>query len=500
MKAILILMDTLNRHMLKVYNPEAKAITPNIDRLAERSMIMCNHWIGSAPCMPARRDILTGRLNFLERGWGSIEPFDVTFVEKLRNNGVFCHITTDHYHYTAIGGEGYLQQYDTWDLHRGQESDVWVSNTKDPENIPERYLGQIRKQYQWNRSNFKTDADYPTPRTFASAVEWLRENEGADDFFLTVEVFDPHEPFDATDEFKALYPHQYDGPVYEWPKYAAIEEETPEALEHLQNLYCATLTMADKWLGKLLDEVDRQNLWDDTLIILTSDHGHMLGEHGLTGKNLFHAWNEMSHIPLLIHQPGGKQSGVRSDALTQNIDIASTLLEYFNVPGGVESMPDVHGKSWTPLFDDPGASIRDYALYGWFGKPVNITDGRYTYFRAAKDDLNSPLYMYMSMLTTFRSYLGRNISSEALSVGNYLPHAKIPVYRIDASVINARMPAQMRDNRHHKDSLLFDIQNDYSQKNPLSDSNIEKQMIEALIRKMEEHDAPSEQFMRLGLR
>ena len=65
MKAILIFMDTLNRHMLRVYNPEATAVTPNIDRLAEKSMVFDKHFIGSAPCMPARRDILTGRLNFL---------------------------------------------------------------------------------------------------------------------------------------------------------------------------------------------------------------------------------------------------------------------------------------------------------------------------------------------------------------------------------------------------------------------------------------------------
>ena len=87
MKTILILMDTLQRKMIHAYNPGSEAITPNIDRLAARSVVFDQHYIGSAPCMPARRDILTGRLNFLERNWGPVEPFDITFPALLRQRG-----------------------------------------------------------------------------------------------------------------------------------------------------------------------------------------------------------------------------------------------------------------------------------------------------------------------------------------------------------------------------------------------------------------------------
>ncbi|ODM06041.1 Sulfatase [Eisenbergiella tayi] len=226
MKAILIMMDTCNRHMLQVYNSGAKARTPNIDRLAERSLIFDSHFIASAPCMPARRDILTGRVNFLERGWGPIEPYDVTLPRILRKHGIFTHIVTDHSHYMEIGGEGYLQQYNTWDFQRGQETDVWVSSIKDPEE-PEPHLGTVFRQYQCNRTRFTDDADRPTPRTFAAAAEWLRQNEGEDNFFLTVEAFDPHEPFDASEEFRAMYPDDFPC-FYEWPRYSALNsEETP---------------------------------------------------------------------------------------------------------------------------------------------------------------------------------------------------------------------------------------------------------------------------------
>ncbi len=329
MKTILILMDTLNRHMLKTYCPDAEAVTPNIDRLARRCMVFDNHYIGSAPCMPARRDILTGRVNFLERGWGPIEPYDVTFPTLLQQKGVFSHIVTDHCHYAEMGGEGYLQKYSTWDLIRGQETDTWASSVKEPV-YPEQYIGRVGRAYQCNRQRFVTDADYPTPKTFAAATKWLQDNRGADDFVLQVECFDPHEPFDATREFLDMYPDDF--PMfYEWPRYDKLgEEETPEALEHLRHRYCASLTMADKWIGKFLDEMDAQNLWEDTMVIFTSDHGHMLGEHCETGKNRFHAWNEMSRIPLFVHLPGDRNAGMHVRAVTQNIDIMPTLLEASN--------------------------------------------------------------------------------------------------------------------------------------------------------------------------
>lgn len=141
MKTIIILMDSLNRHMLKVYNKATWVKTPNIDRFAEKSLIFDGHWLGSAPCMPARRDIFTGRLGFLERNWGPIEPFDITLQEKLREKGVFSHMITDHTHYFEIGGENYCQLFNTWDIIRGQEYDAWVSRVNPPA-LPGHYYGK----------------------------------------------------------------------------------------------------------------------------------------------------------------------------------------------------------------------------------------------------------------------------------------------------------------------------------------------------------------------
>lgn len=503
MKIILILMDTLQRKMVHAYNPDCEVITPNIDRLAARSAIFTQHYIGSAPCMPARRDILTGRLNFLERNWGPIEPFDVTFPALLRHKGIFSHIVTDHYHYSELGGEGYLQQFNTWEMIRGQETDPWVSRITKP-SLPEQFAGRVIQQNLLNRTQFHSDADYPTPKTFASAVQWLRDNEGADNFFLQVEVFDPHEPFESAEEFQKLYPDGYQG-LYDWPRYAELgEQETPEAIEHLRHQYMATLTMADKWLGKLLDEMDRQNLWEDTLVVFTSDHGHMLGEHHRTGKNFFHAWNEMAQIPLFIHLPGDELAGRRISAVTQNIDLFPTILQWFGADDELAQIPyPVHGRTLLPLLKGEVEKVRDYAIYGWFGQPVNITDGHLTYFRAAVPE-NAPLYFYGSMLTTLSRYLGKGLPEGVVTMGNYLSWAGMPVYRINQVEVNkiaalAMAKMGITPDPDLQTSYLFNIDLDNDQLCPLEDPKREEKMARALAEALQRHDAPQEQFVRLGL-
>ena len=134
MKAIVILFDTLCRYFLKPYGAN-KITTPNMVRLAEKSVVFDNHWIGSAPCMPARRDMLTGRYNFLERGWGGMEPFDIPLSHVLAHAGIHSHIETDHYHYFQGGGEFYATSFSTWQSYRGQEFDPMPAKIHDEDSL-----------------------------------------------------------------------------------------------------------------------------------------------------------------------------------------------------------------------------------------------------------------------------------------------------------------------------------------------------------------------------
>jgi len=487
MKAVFVLSDSLNRHFLPSYgNDWVQA--PNIDRLARRSVTFDNHWIGSAPCMPARRDILTGRLNFLEREWSGLEPFDRPFTRLLRNNGIHTHMETDHYHYFHVGGENYHTQFGSWRFHRGQEWDVWASTIRPPEE-PE-HMGQWNAQYAKNRERFTSESEYPTPRTFQGAVDWLKANEGEDDYFLWIEAFDPHEPFDAPEEYRELYSDDWTGPLYNWSDYKQARRE-PEAVEHLRRCYAATLTMMDRWLGRLLDELERQGSMEDTLIIFTTDHGHMLGEHGITGKNWFHGWNEMTRIPLLVHLPGDRLAGERRGQLTQNIDIMPTLLDYY----GLEAEGPIHGESWMPILEANTSSRRQAALYGWFGQSVNVTDGRCTYFRAPAREDNQPLYRHFLTPGTFRSIYGLHDIAvpefyDGAELGRFLPYSDFPVLR---SRKTAPVKTEWGDNR------LYDIREDPEQSNDLCGTDLEpryRRLLEETMRKM---DSPPSQYERLGL-
>ncbi|TVQ29610.1 MAG: hypothetical protein EA382_00025, partial [Spirochaetaceae bacterium] len=352
MKSLFIVMDSLNRHYLPCYGPSWLK-TPNLDRLAARSIVFDNHYAGSLPCMPARREMMTGRHSFLETPWGPIEPWDVCLPPLLRGDAagertagdraagdravgakpVYTHMITDHYHYFHAGGEGYHTLFDSWEFERGQEGDVWRPVVDAPP-IPEtRGKGAARGAYWRNRSMMdpQDDLSYPTPRCFERAIEFVDLNADAENWHLHLEVFDPHEPFDCPDRYRELYDDDWDRYLYSWPDYAPLDPklDDAEAVAHIRKSYAGTLSMADHWLGKLLDRFDELGLWEDTQVILTTDHGHLLGEHGYWAKNYMFDYNELAHIPLMIARPGVAPG--RCAALTQTIDLMPTLLDTFGV-------------------------------------------------------------------------------------------------------------------------------------------------------------------------
>ena len=124
MRTIFVLFDTLNRRYLEAYGGTLVK-TPNFNRLAQRSVTFDNHHVGSMPCMPARRDLQAGRVNFLHRSWGPLEPFDISMPSILGEEGIYTHLTTDHHHYFEDGGSGYHTSYHSYDFLRGQEGDGW---------------------------------------------------------------------------------------------------------------------------------------------------------------------------------------------------------------------------------------------------------------------------------------------------------------------------------------------------------------------------------------
>ena len=113
MKAIMVMYDSLRRDLLESYGCDW-TITPNFKRLAERSVQFENCYVGSMPCMPARRELQTGRLNFFHRSWGPMEPFDDSMPELLKKAGIYTHLISDHQHYWEDGSATYHNRYSSW--------------------------------------------------------------------------------------------------------------------------------------------------------------------------------------------------------------------------------------------------------------------------------------------------------------------------------------------------------------------------------------------------
>ena len=180
MKAIMVMFDSLNRHMLSPYGCDWTR-TENFERLAQRTVVFDNCWVGSMPCMPARRELHTGRYNFLHRSWGPLEPFDDSMPQILKDAGIHTHLVSDHYHYWEDGGATYHQRYTTWECVRGQEGDNWqplVGFKKVPESTrnvcgePEdNWVGQDFA----NRTVMTEIQDQPQSRTFQKGWNFWRK-------------------------------------------------------------------------------------------------------------------------------------------------------------------------------------------------------------------------------------------------------------------------------------------------------------------------------------
>ena len=164
-RLVFILLDSLNRSALGCYGQQ-QIETPAFDRLAERGAVFENHYVGSLPCMPARRDLMTGRLNFMHRSWGPVEPYDRCFPKQLRDAGVYTHLISDHYHYWEEGGTGYHNQYSSFEFVRGQERDLWKAMVQPPvERFREQYhpmLSDVPRRFpnMVNRTQLRDEKDF----------------------------------------------------------------------------------------------------------------------------------------------------------------------------------------------------------------------------------------------------------------------------------------------------------------------------------------------------
>lgn len=493
--AVVVLLDSLNRHLLGSYGG-TEFDTPNLDRFARRAVRFEQHYAGSLPCMPARHDLLCGALDFLWRPWGSVEVWESAITVALRRAGVVTKLVTDHPHLFETGGENYHVDFGAWDYQRGHEGDLWRTRP-DPSWAGAPSFGRGHMPYDDSRGWFRDDADFPGPRVMREAARWIEQEAPSHDrFLLFVDEFDPHEPFDTPEPYASMYDPDWDGEQHlVWPPYTVgaiakgvIDER---GARQVRAQYGGKLTMIDHWFGHLLDTLERTGRLDDTVVIVCTDHGHYLGEKDIFGKPGCPVYEPLGHVPLLVSWPG--IDAATCGALTTTVDLHATLLDLF----GATVEHRTHGRSLRPLLDGTASSVRDWALCGVWGREVHLVADHKKYVRAPAGE-NEPLSMWSNRWSTMPVHGHPDLRlplPDDRAVLDRMPGSRVPVIR---QPFRAADLLPFWAYTQFVGTLAFDLGDDACEERNLAGDRIGRELADQLHAALRTVDAPHEQFVRLG--
>lgn len=494
MKAIVILFDSLNKRFLPQYG-DAIVQADNFKRLAGHTLTYENSYASSLPCIPARRDLHTGRSSFLHREWGPLEPYDLSVFELLKNKGIYTHLISDHYNYWEEGGCNYHTKYSSFEFVRGQEGDRWAGDVSCVEQPAYKVLKShdgVGTSNAWKANmrtrqhiDVKDKKTFPQDQVFSLAKTFLERNANEDDWVLQIESFSPHEPFLVPEEFAKLYEDSFQRPLYDWPRGRLDEMDDEQAVGHMRTLYRSLITMTDHYLGEILDLMDEHELWKDTMLIVGADHGILLGEHGYWSKNLMPCYNEIVNTPFHIYDPTQPIQGERRSSIIQMIDWAPTLLDLFQI-----SQPkEMNGASIRKTIPNDEA-IRECGLFGVFSSHVNAVSKEYVYMHAALPAYKDAIYNY----TLMPSHMFKAFSPEELKQATLMPP-----FSFTRGIPLLRIPSKEQYPVAGFGNLLFDNQVDREQLYPLQDEQIRLKMLRQIKALMEENDCPQEQYKRYDI-
>ena len=372
MNFILVIIDSLRRDHLGVYGNDWIK-TPNLDALAGESLRFDRSYPESMPTILARRAIHTGIRTFPFRdwqkwydedvnlwGWQPIPRGQVTLAEILLGEGFYNLMVTDTLHQFRPFYDMH-RGFHAFDFIRGQERDLFRPPSPASEKKMENTLiggpsaahsEEIMHQYYANTVGRQREEDWFAPQVFTKAAEYLEMAKESQPFFMLVDTYDPHEPWDPPEKYVALYSDGYDGPEPVTSSSGPSDWLTERQLERMHARYSAEVTMTDRWLGHFLDKAQDLGILDNTMLILLSDHGHAFGEHGYAGKVAGALYPELTDTIFFIRHPGGKGADQTSDHYASTHDVAPTILGAM----GLEPHPQMGGQDLSVMLDgkDPG--------------------------------------------------------------------------------------------------------------------------------------------------
>ncbi len=379
MKAIVVILDSLRRDHVGCYGADS-IHTPALDQLSRESVRYTNPKPEALATIQTRRALHTGNRvfpfgghqsakgdNVRLPGWGAHSDSVVTLSEIAGHGGYHTGLVTDVYHQFKPS-MNFHRGFDQFRWIRGQEFDRWESlhrigsEAAAAHSYPAQHseIGRQRIQrYLANVAWRRYEDEYFAPRVFAEAMRFAEDNR-EQDFLLVVDCFDPHEPWDPPWWYVDRYAPGYRGTDLIWPSYGPCGDLGPEQLRLIRALYAGEVTMTDRWLGIFLEHCTDLGIMDETLLIVLSDHGHSLGEHGVMGKLPRSLYPELIDIFLMVRRPGGEGGGTTCDSFVYTHDVAPTVLAGL----GLESPLPTQGRDLLAIAAgrEPG---RDYAVTGY---------------------------------------------------------------------------------------------------------------------------------------
>lgn len=359
---VLIMTDMHRQDALGCYGNRVIR-TPNLDGIAERGARFTRCYVQSPACMPSRATIMTGKYphsHGVTRNLKGLPSCQTTFMDLLSRAG---------YHTAAVGkmhmmpkygpfGFGYLDIVDGKRCARHPYNDnytIYLERIgKDGlERLPPR-----RTIYDAYTSPIGME-DYIDSYIGRKAIRYLKEVR-REPFFLWISFSGPHFPFDPPVPYDRMYdPREVEPPRIDvvdlrekrrlHPEFAGLGEEVlaPENLRRAIAHYYGCISLIDHWVGRILRTFEEEGIEDRTIVVFTSDHGALLGEHGLAWHGLKAMYDEQVRVPLIMRGPG-IPSGTVMDALVESLDLTATFLEW----AGVEEHPGMAGGSLIPIVRD----------------------------------------------------------------------------------------------------------------------------------------------------
>ena len=392
---IVVVMDSLRAD--HIYGRRAR--TERMDAFAGEALRFTNAYPEGMPTIPARRSIMSGRRTYPFRGWhrykglppqpgwepvGSDGPM---FTEFLRRRGWTVGYVTDNPHLLLPVHRRFRASFDRVELVDGQvplrrKVRRRVSQRDVDKYLPRSLRGSRAeprmRAYLAANPRGRREEDFLAARVFTAGMGWLDWARARQPFALVVDSFDAHEPWDAPRRIIDMYgPRRRDGvePIQPFPTPAGLYRElelSRGVLRRMRQLYAAEITLIDIWLGKFLDRLAGLGLAQNTVVVLVSDHGVLLGEYGWVGKRYSEMHEELTHVPLLIRHPAGNAKGRATKYRASTHDIAPTVLSLL----GYEAPDRMNGADLSPLFDGGRPPRRRYRTAA-YNDHVSASDGRW---------------------------------------------------------------------------------------------------------------------------